>query len=411
MKGRFLMLRVNGQRLWDNLNEMGRIGAGERGRTRLAFTDEDLEARRLLVRWMEELGLEVHTDPYANIWGLRAGREELPPIVVGSHIDTVREAGMFDGVLGVLSGLEAVRALNEAGVSTRRPVAVISFSDEEGGRFSAGTMTGSRLMAGCIQLEELAEKRDQRGVSWLEALERSGFTGSSSILRPHAYLEYHIEQGPVLCDKGARIGVVEGVVNLSWMRFTFYGQANHAGAFPMERRRDAGLAASSATVALNRLAFELGAGTVITSGQALQEPNLPNIVPGRAVLTVDLRSFKEEVFASGLARAEAVVEEEAARHGVEVSVELLTRLEGAVFAREMTELVERTAGALDLSSWRMPSGAGHDAQIMSRLCPTAMIFCPSEEGRSHCPEEFTSQEDAVAGADVLLNCLLELAED
>lgn len=404
------MLRIDRNRLWSDLEALGRIGAGARGRTRLAFSLEDLEARRLLVRWMEELGLEVHSDAHANLWGVRMGTEPaLAPVVAGSHIDTVREAGMFDGTLGVLSGLAAVRAMNEAGIVTRRPVAVASFSDEEGGRFAAGGLAGSRAMAGLLTDGELGAKRDEAGISWLEAAAQSGFVGSDR-LEPHAYLEYHIEQGPVLCDEGTPIGVVEGIVSLSWLRFTFRGQANHAGAFPMDRRHDASLAAACASVALNRLALELGEGTVITAGQLELKPNLANIVPGEAILTVDIRQFRPELFEEALERAERTVRAEAERLGVEVAVERLSRAEGAVFLPEMTAMVERHARALGYRTRRMPSGAGHDAQILNRLCPTAMIFCPSAGGRSHCPEEFSSLDEGGAGADVLLNCLLELAE-
>ncbi len=402
------MLRIDRNRLWSDLETLGRIGAGERGRTRLAFSPEDLEARRLLVRWMEELGLSVRSDAHANLWGVRAGAEPLPPVVAGSHIDTVREAGMFDGTLGVLSGLAAVRAMNEAGLATRHPVAVACFSDEEGGRFAAGGMAGSRAMAGLLTDEALGKKCDASGTSWLTAAAQSGFAGNDR-LEPHAYLEYHIEQGPVLDDEGVDIGVVEGIVSLAWLRFTFLGQANHAGAFPMGRRHDASLAAACASVALNRLALELGEGTVITAGQLELKPNLANIVPGEAVLTVDIRQFRPELFEEALARAERVVREEAERLGVAVSSECLSRTQGAVFVPEMTAMVERHARSLGLGTRRMPSGAGHDAQVLNRLCPTAMIFCPSAGGRSHCPEEFSSFDQVGNGADVLLNCLAELA--
>ncbi len=404
-----MILNVDRAALWKDLQTLGDLGKGERGRTRLAFTDEDIEARNLLIRWMEELGLTVHKDAYANIWGIRKGQENSDPVVIGSHIDTVRYAGMFDGPLGVLSGLAAVRAMNRAGITTKRPVAVMSFSDEEGGRFSSGGMAGSRLMGGLTTLEALKNKKDADGLSWPEALAKSGFTGNDK-LKPYAYLEYHIEQGPVLIDKGIKIGVVEGIVNLSWRRFTFKGQANHAGAFPMGRRRDAGLAAARASIAINALAFELGENTVATSGQISFRPNLPNIVPEEAVLTVDLRQFKPDLFKELLTRAENIAREAAEDTGVTVEIETLAETQGAVFSGDMVSLVERWAEKLGHSSLRMPSGAGHDAQVMNRLCPTAMIFCPSVDGRSHCPEEFTSQEDAGAGADVLLNCLLELAE-
>ena len=232
--------KIDRKKLWDMIAEMGNIGKSAAGRTRLALSEEDLAARRLLVQWMKDLKLNVQMDAYANIWGTRTGLDTAArPVVIGSHIDTVREAGMFDGVMGVLSGLAVVHAMNEAQIETKRPVAVISFTDEEGGHFLAGGLTGSRLLAGIINLEPLKTKCNSQGLSWTEALNKSGFIGKDH-LEPHAYLEYHIEQGPVLVDENVQIGVVEGVVGLSWLRATFRGEANHAGAFPMNRRRDAG---------------------------------------------------------------------------------------------------------------------------------------------------------------------------
>ncbi|MDR3265771.1 MAG: hydantoinase/carbamoylase family amidase, partial [Synergistaceae bacterium] len=228
-------------------------------------------------------------------------------------------------------------------------------------------------------------------------------------LEPHAYLEYHIEQGPALVDEGVQIGVVRGVVGLSWLRVTFRGEANHAGAFPMNRRRDAGLAAARAVVELNRAAFELGQGTVITPGQMAQSPNLPNIVPGEAVLTVDIRQFDPDLLERGIARLKEVVREAGEREGVATEIETLSRTKRAAFPEEMVSLVESKARELGYGTRRMPSGAGHDAQIVNTLCPAAMIFVPSKDGRSHCPEEYTSPEDVGNGADVLLHCALELA--
>ena len=403
------MLHIDRARLWQDLETLGNIGKGERGRTRPAFSREDLEGRQLLVRWLNELGMEVRMDAYANIWGIRKGQEDLDPIIVGSHIDTVREAGMFDGCLGVLAGLAAVRALNEAGVQTKRPIAVLSFSDEEGARFLAGGLSGSRLMAGLTTLEVMKTKTDADGISWADAMLKSGFVGRDT-LKPHAYIEYHIEQGPILADKGITIGVVEGIVNLTWKRFTFKGQANHAGAFPMNRRRDAGLAAAYANIALNRFALEIGENTVITPGQISQRPNLPNIVPAEVVMTVDMRQFKPELFAKINGEIDKIVRAEAEKVGVSVEIEELLNAQGAVFNEDLVDMVERHAEKLGYSNMRMPSGAGHDAQVMNRLCPTAMIFCPSVDGRSHCPEEFTSIDDVGAGADVLLNCLAEMAQ-
>ena len=401
-------LKVDRKKLWDMITEMGNIGKSDAGRTRLALSEEDIEARRLLAQWMLNLELDVETDAYANMWGVRPGLDAAArPVVIGSHIDTVRNAGMFDGVMGVLSGLAVIRAMNEAKIETKRPVAVASFTDEEGGHFLAGGLTGSRLLAGVVELETLKTKCNPQGLSWTDALGKSGFAGNSR-LEPHVYLEYHIEQGPVLIDENIQIGVVEGVVGLSWTRATFKGEANHAGAFPMNRRHDAGLAAARAVVELNQLAFELGHGTVVTPGQLVQHPNLPNIVPGEAVLTVDIRQFNPELLDQGIARAKEILNKAAEREGVKVEIETLSRTKHAAFPENLVSLVENKARSLGYSTKKMPSGAGHDAQIMHTICPSAMLFVPSVEGRSHCPEEYTSPEDVGNGADVLLNCVLEL---
>ena len=400
---------IDRKKLWDMIAEMSDIGKTAAGRTRLALSEEDLTARRLLVRWMEDLNLNVRMDAYANTWGTRAGRDATArPVVIGSHIDTVREAGMFDGVMGVLSGLAVIRAMNEARIETKRPVAVISFTDEEGGHFLAGGLTGSRLLAGVINLETLKTKYNSQGLSWTEALDKSGFIGKEH-LEPHAYLEYHIEQGPILVDENIQIGVVEGVVGLSWLRATFKGDANHAGAFPMNRRHDAGLAAARSIVELNRLAFDLGHGTVITPGQIVQHPNLPNIVPGEAILTIDIRQIDPDLLERGIAQLREILEKSAEQEGVALEIETLSRTKHAVFPKDMVSLVESKAHELGYSTRRMPSGAGHDAQVIHTLCPATMIFAPSKDGRSHCPEEYTLPEDVGNGADVLLRCVLELA--
>ena len=403
------MPQIDRKKLWESLEELGSIGRSGAGRTRLALGAEDLEARHLLVKWMKDLGLSVHMDEWANLWGVRSGTDAAArPVVVGSHIDTVKDAGMFDGCLGVLSGLAVVRALNEAKIVTTKPVAVVSFSDEEGGHFLAGGLVGSRLIAGVASFEDIAGRKNPEGRTWGEALKESGFVGKDR-LDPHAYLEYHIEQGPILIDEGVQIGVVQGIVGISWLRAAFKGEANHAGAFPMNRRHDAGLAAAYATVELNRLALELGKGTVITPGQVDLHPNFPNIVPGEAVMTIDIRQFDPSLLDEGIARTEAVLRSAGERYGVSVDVKTLSRHKNAAFCPEMVSLVERKARELGYTTKTMPSGAGHDAQIINALCPTAMIFAPSVNGRSHCPEEFTRIEDAGNGADVLLQCVLELS--
>ncbi|HTR85238.1 MAG TPA: Zn-dependent hydrolase [Reyranella sp.] len=404
--------RLSERHLFDTLDALAAIGAIEGGGcARLALTDEDKAGRDLVVGWMKALGLEVRIDAVGNVVGLRAGRENLPPVMTGSHIDTVRTGGRYDGNYGVLAGLEVVRALNEAKLTTRRPIAVAFFTNEEGARFQPDMM-GSLVYCGGIGLNEAYAATDKEGLSVGDELRRIGYLGPAKpgAVKPHAFVELHIEQGPILDEEKVRIGVVESVQGISWIEYTVSGVSNHAGTTPMRLRRDAGYLAASVNVFARKLAWEMGGNQVATVGALSLRPNLINVVPNRCVFTVDLRNTDEAKLKEAEARVAAHMAEVAAAERLEVEAKVLARFEPVIFDAGLVDRVEHHAKALSLSTRRMPSGAGHDAQMMQRLCPTAMIFVPSAAGLSHNVKEHTEPADLAAGAQVLLNLMLELAE-
>ncbi len=406
------MLQLDDARLLDSLARLAEIGAIDGGGcARLALTDEDKAGRDLVMGWMKALGLEIRVDAIGNVVGLRAGREDLAPVMTGSHIDTVRTGGRYDGNYGVLAGLEAVRALNDAGIVTRRPIAVAFFTNEEGARFQPDMM-GSLVYAGGMGLNEAYAATDADGVSVGDELRRIGYLGPASPggLKPHAFVELHIEQGPILDEEKIQIGVVESVQGISWTEYTVTGVSNHAGTTPMRLRRDAGYLAASVNVFARRLAREMAGDQVATVGSVVLRPNLINVVPNRAVFTVDLRNTDEARLQEAEARLAAHVAEVAREERVDVDAKVLARFEPVAFDARLVDRVEHHAQALGLSTRRMPSGAGHDAQMMQRICATAMIFVPSVAGLSHNVGEHTDPADLAAGAQVLLNLLLELAE-
>jgi N-carbamoyl-L-amino-acid hydrolase len=406
------MVRLDEGRLLVALNELAEIGAIEGGGcARLALSDADKAGRDLVIGWMKALGLAVQVDAIGNVIGLRAGRDKVAPVMTGSHIDTVRTGGRYDGNYGVLAGLEVVRALNEAGITTRRPIAVAFFTNEEGARFQPDMM-GSLVYAGGLGLNEAYAAVDKDGQSVGDELRRIGYLGTArpGAVRPHAFVELHIEQGPILDEEKVKIGVVESVQGISWTEYTVTGVSNHAGTTPMRLRRDAGYLAASVNLFARKLAWEMGGNQVATVGALALRPNLINVVPNRAVFTVDLRNTDEETLKQAEAQVAAHIAEVAQAERVEVEAKVLARFEPVIFDAGLVDRVEHHARALSLSTRRMPSGAGHDAQMMQRLCPTAMIFVPSVAGLSHNVKEHTEAEDLGAGAQVLLNLMVELAE-
>ncbi|MGI9595339.1 MAG: Zn-dependent hydrolase [Acidimicrobiales bacterium] len=408
-------LRIDGGRLLDRLTSLSEIGAiaGTTGSSRLAFTDADRDGRDLVVTWMSDLGLEVTVDGIGNVVGLWVPDgvdPSLAPVMTGSHIDTVRTGGRYDGNLGVLAGLEVIETLVTAGVAPTRPMAVGFFSNEEGARFPPDMM-GSLVYVGGLGLEEAHAVQGIDGATVGDELDRIGYRGSAPCpgLAPHSFVELHIEQGPVLEEQGIQIGVVETVQGISWTEITIDGQSNHAGTTPMRLRHDAGYVAAAITTFVRELAVELGHPQVATVGAIDLHPNLVNVVAATAQLTVDLRNTDNRQLIEAEKRLSGRLDELSESEGVAISTRTLARFDPVEFDREVVDLVEQTAQRLGSTTLRMPSGAGHDAQMMARICPTAMIFTPSRNGISHNPAEHTDPGDLEAGSNVLLQVLLALA--
>lgn len=401
-------LRIDLDRLMTRIRRLGEVGALPAGGvSRLALGDADRAGRDLLCGWMEALGLAITVDRIGNIVGTRPGRRDGPPVMIGSHIDTVAEGGLYDGALGVLAGLEVVAVLNDAGVGTEHPLAVAAFTNEEGSRF-APDMMGSAVHQGTLALDDALAATGIDGAIVGAELARIGYAGAAPVgaVRARAFLELHVEQGPVLEEAGLTIGAVEGVQGISWTELVLAGTANHAGTTPMRLRRDAGFAAAAIAVEARRIAAEAGGDQVATVGMVELAPNLVNVVPGRARLTVDLRNTDGAALAAAEARLAGFVSGIAAREGVAVETRRLARFDPVAFDERLVGRVEAAAAGLGHSVRRLPSGAGHDAQMFAPQCPTAMIFVPSQGGISHNPREHTAPEDIRAGADVLLRVAL-----
>ncbi|MGP1256556.1 MAG: Zn-dependent hydrolase [Kiloniellales bacterium] len=403
-------LRLDHARLLDRIAKLAQVGAIEGGGVcRLALTEEDKEGRDLVANWMRDLGLQVSVDAIGNILGLRPGRIPGPPVMTGSHIDTVRTGGRYDGNLGVLAGLEVVASLNEAGIETEHPLSVAVFTNEEGARF-APDMMGSLVYVGGLALEEALATEGIDGTRVDTALERIGYRGKAAVgqTKVRAFVELHVEQGPVLEQEGVTLGAVESVQGISWTEFTVAGVSNHAGTTPMRLRHDAGYLAGATINFVRALTRDLGGDQVATVGAIDFGPNLVNVIPNRARFTVDLRNTDEAVLQEAERRLHDFVAETAEAEGLTVAHRQLARFAPVLFDDALVARIERIAGDLGHSVRRMPSGAGHDAQMLARICPAAMIFVPSVGGISHNVREFTEAADIAAGADVLLHTLLEL---
>lgn len=405
-------LRIDGQRLTTRLQSLGEIGALPGGGVcRLALSEEDRLGRERVLTWMRDLGLDVSSDAMGNLFGLRPGLETGPPVMTGSHIDTVRTGGLYDGNLGVLAGLEAIETLNDAGITTRRPLCVAVFTNEEGARF-APDMMGSLVYVGGMPLEEALATQGIDGERVGDCLDAIGARGPAEVGVPdvHAFVELHVEQGPVLEESGVTIGAVESVQGISWTEFTFTGISNHAGTTPMRLRHDAGYAAMATAAFVRDLVTRIGGDQVGTVGSMEIAPNLVNVVANHARFTVDLRNTDSARLQQAEQELADFVKRLSEQEGIRVERRSLARFEPVPFDPAMVDRVETSARALGHSVMRMPSGAGHDAQMLARVCPTSMIFVPSAGGISHNIHEYTSPDDVEAGANVLLQLLLALSE-
>jgi len=405
-------LRIDGRRLRRSLEEMAAIGATLGGGVeRLALSDEDRRARDLLVRWLEELELEVTVDAMGNIFGRRPGRnDDLAAVMSGSHLDSQPRGGRFDGPLGVMGMLEVMRTLRDHEVETDRPLVLVDWTNEEGSRF-APAMVGSGVWAGALDLPWVYDRRDAQGRKLGEELERIGYQGEVSCQKfsVRAYYEYHIEQGPRLERERKVIGAPEGIVCLHWYDVYLKGESNQVGPTPMEGRRDALCAAAEMILEVNALPEKMGGNMVATVGEIQNQPNSRNIIPGEVHFTVDIRSWDDELALRAWEALEKKLRAVAERRGCLVEVEETWRLGHSSFDPALVQRVLESADGLGYPSLKMVSGAGHDASYVSQVCPAAMIFVPSIGGRSHVEVERTTWEDCEAGANVLLRCVLETA--
>ncbi|OBQ95745.1 Zn-dependent hydrolase [Mesorhizobium sp. AA23] len=408
-------LTINADRLLGRIEELGSLGRDAQGRlVRVAASDMDKLGRDRLVGWLEEAELDVAIDRMGNIFGIWQGDAEAgqEAVMLGSHIDTVIDAGIYDGCYGVLAGLEAIESLKEAGFAPARPLVVAAFTNEEGVRYSPDMM-GSLVFAAGRDIEEALASIGTDGSVLGRELERIGYAGrhQPGFLKPHVYVELHVEQGPVLEREGIAIGAVENLQGISWQRITIDGVANHAGTTPMSMRQDAGVAAARVISFLADRASASPTPTVATVGTIAFEPNAINVIPSRAIFTIDLRDPNEMHLREAEAALAAFLDDLAASAGVTIHAESLARFEPVTFDAGIVSLIEDGARAAGLSCRRMTSGAGHDAQMIARIAPSAMIFVPSRGGISHSPDEFTAADELVAGANVLLGVAARLAAD
>ena len=407
-------LRINGKRLQGTLEDMARIGATPGGGVqRLSLSDEDKTARDLFVQWLKELDLEITIDEMGNIFGKRPGKNpDLRPVMSGSHIDSQPKGGRFDGILGVMGPLEAVRTLHENHIETERSIIVVDWTNEEGSRF-APAMVASGVWTGALDRDWVYDRTDINGKRFVEELERIGYRGDVPAKKwPfHAYYEYHIEQGPMLEREGKTIGAPKGILCLHWYDVYLTGDANQVGPTPMEGRHDALCAAAEMILKVNKLPEKMGGNMVATVGEIQNHPNSRNIIPDKVHFTVDIRSWDDEHAIRAWEDLRADFEKIAERRGCPIKIEETWRVEHSPFDQRLVQRVLATADELGYSSLYMVSGAGHDASYMNQIAPSAMIFVPSIGGRSHVEVENTTWEDCEAGANVLLHCLLKSANE
>lgn len=406
-------IRINAGRLQSRLEKLGEVGALVGGGvSRLALSDDDKNGRDLVVGWMKALGLDIAIDAIGNVVATLKGQIDSPAVIMGSHIDTVSTAGIFDGNLGVLSGLEVIETLIESGVKPLNPIAVAFFTNEEGSRF-APDMMGSGVYTQALPLETALKTVGIDGKTVGDELTRIGYQGDSPFpdisKSVAAYFELHVEQGPVLDEEHLEIGVVEGVQGISWSEYIIRGVSNHAGTTPMTYRHDAGLAAAKINLFVNQLALSMGRNQHATVGSLELKPNLINVIPNYARFTVDLRNCDERELQKAEKALTDYIAEVVEEQGLSVEKRVLARFEPVPFHPALIDSIEAIAQDNQLSSKRMFSGAGHDAQMFAPLCPTTMIFVPSQNGISHNIHEYTSQEQVANGANVLLQAVMKIA--
>ncbi len=406
-------LKVDGDRLWDSLMEMARIGPGiAGGNNRQTLTDADGEGRMLFQKWCDEAGLTMGVDQMGTMFARREGTDpDALPVYVGSHLDTQPTGGKYDGVLGVLGGLEIIRTLNDLGIKTKHPIVVTNWTNEEGTRF-APAMLASGVFAGMHEQDWAYGREDAEGKTFGGELERIGWKGEEKVgtRKMHAFFELHIEQGPILEAEGKDIGVVTHGQGLWWLENRLTGKESHTGSTPMNMRVNAGLGMAMITEAVHRIAMAHQPNAVGAVGQANVYPNSRNVIPGRAVFTVDIRSPEIAKLTSMREEVELVARQIARDLGLGIEIEPTGHFDPVTFDEGCVTAVRNAAERLGYSHMNLVSGAGHDACWINRVAPTAMVMCPCVDGLSHNEAEDISKEWATAGADVLMHAVVETAE-
>ncbi|HEY0275744.1 MAG TPA: Zn-dependent hydrolase [Paenirhodobacter sp.] len=405
-------LRTNSVRLWNSLMDMARIGPGiAGGNNRQTLTDADAEGRVLFQDWCTAAGLTMGVDQMGTMFATRAGEDpDALPVYIGSHLDTQPTGGKYDGVLGVLAGLEVIRSMNDLGIRTRHPIVLTNWANEEGARF-APAMLASGVFAGEITLDHAYARKDLDGKTYGDELTRIGWKGNEEVgaRKMHAYYEYHIEQGPILEAEGKTIGVVTHVQGLWWLEFTLTGKAAHTGSTPMAMRVNAGLAMARIFEMVQEVTMAAQPDAVGGVGQVTFTPNSRNVLPDTVVFTVDIRTVDQAKLDHMRAQIETRAATICAGLGVVCAIEAVGHFDPVTFTPDLVATVRKAAETLGYSHRDIVSGAGHDACWAAKLAPTTMIFCPCVGGLSHNEAEEISPEWAAAGADVLLHAVVETA--
>jgi N-carbamoyl-L-amino-acid hydrolase len=406
-------LRINGTRLWDSLMEMAQIGPGiAGGNNRQTLTDADNEGRHLFASWCKATGMTMGVDTMGNMFATRPGTDPSAlPVYMGSHLDTQPTGGKYDGVLGVLGGLEVVRTLNDLGIKTKHPIVVTNWTNEEGTRY-APAMLASGVFAGMHSQDYAYGRTDAEGKSFGDELKRIGWVGDEVVgaRKMHAMVELHIEQGPILEAEGRDIGVVTHGQGLWWLQITLTGRDAHTGSTPMHMRVNAGLGMARVTEAVHRIAMSHQPNAVGAVGHANVYPNSRNVIPGKAVFTVDIRSPDQAKLDAMKAEVTRAAHAVASELGLGCEIEDVGHFDPITFDPNLVKTVRQAAEKLGYSHMDIVSGAGHDACWINRLFPTVMIMCPCVDGLSHNEAEDISTEWATAGTDVMLHAVLDVAE-
>ena len=406
-------LRINADRLWDSIHEMAKIGPGVAGGSnRQTMTDEDGEGRKLFAKWCEDAGLTMGVDKMGTMFATREGTDpDALPVYVGSHLDTQPTGGRYDGVLGVLGALETIRTLNDLGIKTKHPIVVTNWTNEEGTRF-APAMMASGVFAGVLDMEDVYQHTDAKGVKFGDELKRIGWLGDEEVgaRKMHAFFELHIEQGPILEAEGKDIGVVTHGQGLSWTQVTITGKEAHTGSTPMPMRKNAGLGMAKVLQLVDEIAWSHKPHAVGAAGHIDVYPNSRNVIPGKAVFTVDFRSPDLAVITDMEQRLKIGAKEICDEMGLGIEFEKVGGFDPVTFDENCVKAVRDAAERLGYSHRDIISGAGHDACWINKLYPTAMVMCPCVDGLSHNEAEEISKEWAAAGADVLMHAVVETAE-